>query len=180
MDADELYAKTLRRLGFHRGQYPSDVQHLIHACVEEVERAAGGPLATETFLHRWCWPPVELQVARPIASITTVVERLTPLAAPVTLNAADYRVVTPWRLRRLNTGANPTGGWGTEVTVAYAPVIDQDLRDRVLLDLIELRAKWMAVDRRQVGDAINITAPDYRERRDELLAQLSEGRAPIL
>ena len=174
----DLIEHVRQRLGW---SYPTNtwrLQVVVRAEIEVVERHAGGLLATETFQHDGEQPGT-ISVLRPISTITSVSERRTATDPPVLLAADDYDILSPWRLGRLDTGANPARWWGASVIVAYAPVVDQDLRDRVIVDLAVLSATYQHFDRRQLGDNISIVAPDYAVRRRELLEQITEGRALI-
>jgi hypothetical protein len=154
---------------------------LIQAASDEVERYAGGPTATETFVHNGQLPRV-LSVMRPIATIAEIFERWTLADAEVELDASDYRLLDQWRLLRLTTGINPAAAWGQQVVLSYSAVVDQALRDRIICELVQLDVNFRAHERSQevIGDySLATTDVDYAERRRELLAQLTEGKAVV-
>jgi hypothetical protein len=153
---------------------------LIQAAADDVERHAGGPTATETFLHERRLPGI-IALIRPIAGITSITERRTLADAAVALDATDYRQLDAWRILRLSDGVNPSSCLGQEVTISYDAAIDQAVRDRVICELVALSAKWSAHERSQevIGDYSIAVTDDHQARRAEILAQLTEGRALV-
>jgi hypothetical protein len=154
---------------------------LIQAEADAVERHAGGPTAIETFVHAGRLPRI-ISVLRPIATITEIFERWTLADAEVELDASDYRLLDQWRLLRLTTGINPAAAWGQQVVLSYSAVVDQALRDRIICELVQLDVNFRAHERSQevIGDySLATTDVNYAERRRELLAQLTEGKAVV-
>jgi hypothetical protein len=93
----------------------------------------------ETFVNRWPFPAI-LHLERPIASLSSIVERRTLASAPATLATGDYRLVDVWRIARTPDGPNAADVFGQEVAVTYATQIDQAHRDEVTIKL--KRISW--------------------------------------
>ena len=148
---------------------------LIDGEVESLEREAGGETETET---QFASGLKQIVLKRRAASITSINERGTATADPVTLSANDWRTVGNYGLRRLTDGDNPASHWGAEVVIAYVPEIDSNLRDRVVFDLVQLAVEFRAFDEEETGDWKG-KQKDYNKRRKAVLAQVSEGRGLI-
>lgn len=153
------------------------VQRILDAAVEDVNRRAGDAASqSETFRALGAR---EIALSRRAADITEVTEIAHRHGDPVTLSANDYRRSGDYRLVRTLNGDNPAGCWGFEVQVEYVPEVDAQLRDRVTLDVIQVDAEFRALESEGVGDWDGSYA-DYQERREAVLAQVREGRSPLL
>ena len=75
--------------------------------------------------------------SRPIASVTTVVER-DGGSSPVTLATDDWEQLSRFVLLRSRFGTNNHRTWRGPVRVTYTPVDDTDTRKIVQLELIRL------------------------------------------
>lgn len=111
---------------------------------------------------------------RPIGSITSITERRVETGDAVVLNADDYRQLGSRRLRRLTTGTNSATFWGEEVVIAYDPVDRQEIRDRVLIDLVKLTVEFRGLDKETVGDWSS-EQQKYQDRRNEVMTDLRDG-----
>lgn len=153
------------------------LQRILDAAVEAVNRAAGSPTEeTEAQLARnsdWT------SVLRPVSSITSIVERQRSSSDPVTLAADDYRLVGKYRIFRFTDGTNPARCWGDELLITYVPEADTATRDRVALDLSALSIEFRAYEREKSGDWDG-EQKLWRQRHRALLAQVREGRSPIV
>jgi len=154
------------------------LQTIIDAEIESLEREVGGATAVQTSLASGLRV---FTLNRKPASITSIAERRTEFTDPVVLSANDYRMVGNYQLRRLTDGDNPATCWGQEVVVTYAPDIDQNLRDRIVFDLVQIAVEFRAFETEEVGDhKRSETQGAFKERRRVLLAQAHEGRGTIL
>lgn len=153
---------------------PDDtIQLIIDSETEAMERHAGG--ATETELQDGRGLRF-LVLKRKAASITSIDERRFYTSdSETTLNADDYRLLGGFKLFRLNSGTNPFNDWGEETTIVYVPEMDVNLRDRVVLDLVQLSIEFNAYQAEKAGDWSG-NQGDYEERRDSVLMQLREPR----
>ena len=151
------------------------LQTIIDAEIEALQREAGRETETET---QFASGLKQIVLKRLAASITSINERGTATADPVTLASDDWRQVGNYGVRRLTDGANPASHWGAEVVIAYVPEIDSHLRDRVVFDLVQLAVEFRAFDEEETGDWKG-KQKDYNKRRKAVLAQVSEGRGLI-
>lgn len=155
----------------------STLQRILDAAEEEVVRHTGNGVAeTETHLARGAR---SIALQRRSLSISTIVERRSLYSDAVTLDPNDYRMVGDYRLLRLTSGDNPASTWGTEVTITYAPEIDEAMRERVILDLCQLDVDFRSYETEGVGDWSGSQA-DYADRRLALLRQIHEGRSLVV
>ena len=148
---------------------------IIDAEIESLQREAGGPTETET---QFASGLKKIILKRKPASITSITERGTLTAAPVTLAANDWRQTGLYGIYRLADGTNPAASWGAEVVIAYVPELDAALRDRAIFDLVQLAVEFRAFDSEEAGDWKG-TQKDYDKRRKAVLAQVSEDRGLI-
>jgi hypothetical protein len=147
---------------------------LVEAEVEAVEQLAGSPdAAAQSFIENCSRV---LSLSRPAASVTSVTEARSVGGDQVTLGAGDYRQIDEFRLVRLADGANPASSWGQEVTVAFVPISNTSLRERVVLDLVRLDIDFRTASRQQVAELVLVDG-DYASKRRELLSQVTEGAA---
>ncbi len=154
----------------------SVLQRVLDSVKKAVERAHGNAASeVETQLASGS---EYLALHRQSQSFTSITERRRTSTDAVTLSANDYRKVGGYRLMRLVDGDNPARFWGAEVVITYVPVIDEDIRDRVILDLCLLDINFNAFDSYKSGNWTG-TQKDWRARRRELLAQIREGQCPI-
>lgn len=155
----------------------STLQTILDAVVEDINRRYGeAASATETFR---AWGAPEISLGRRASSITKITEIASRHSDPVVLSANDFRRSGDYRLVRLTNGDNPASCWGFEVSVEYVPEVDPALRDRVALDVIQVDVEFRALESEGVGDWDGSYA-DYQERREAVLAQVREGRSPVL
>lgn len=153
------------------------VQRILDAAVEDVNRHAGDVASqTETFR---AWGAPEISLRRRALDITEVTEIAHRHSDPVVLSPNDFRRSGDYRLARSLNGDNPASCWGFEVVVDYVPEVDPELRDRVTLDLIQIDVEFRALESEGVGDWDG-SYGDYEERRKAVLAQVREGRSPLL
>jgi hypothetical protein len=165
-----------RVLALYQDRFGSPcAREIARAELEVVERFAGPEMAVETFVHATGHAARVLAVTRPISAIGTVLERRTLDDDPAELVAdADYWQLDGFRLCRV------AATWGAYVQIEYTAAVDAALRDRVTVELMKLSASFRTYERMQVGAAINMTAVDHAARRQQLLAELTEGRAVLL
>ena len=150
--------------------------NIIESEVQALERHVGGESATET---QFASGLTVLYLRRKPAQITKITERRLVTSDPVTLAKSDWRKIGIYGLRRLFDGANAASTWGEEVIIEYVPELDHRLRDRVVLDLVQMSVEFRALDKEEVGDWKG-EQKDYKKRRNELLSQVREGRSIIL
>lgn len=150
---------------------PDDtIQLIITAETEAMERHAGSSIATELQDGRGLGA---LILRRKAASITSITERrLHTSETETVLDATDYRLLGGFKLLRLN------GTWGEETTIVYVPETDVTLRDRIVLDLVQLSVEFNAYQAEKAGDWSG-NQGDYEDRREAVLNQLREPRRPI-
>ena len=151
------------------------LQTILDSETESLQREAGGPTETET---QFASGLKKIILKRKPASITSITERGTLTAAPVTLATNDWRQTGLYGIYRLADGTNPAVSWGAEVVIAYVPELDAALRDRVIFDLVQLAVEFRAFDSEEAGDWKG-TQKDFNKRRKAVLAQVSEGRGLI-
>jgi len=152
------------------------IQLIIDAETESLERAKGKASVTET--HNASGSR-KLVLRRKPASITSIAERTNLLDDAVTLSVNDWRQIGTRVLLRLPDGDNPAGSWGKEVVVTYTAEIDTNLRDRVILDLVQLSIEFRAFEREKAGDWEG-EQESYNERRKVLLNQIREPMLPFV
>lgn len=154
------------------------LQRILDSAVAAINRAAGSASSqVQTFSALGA---AYVVLRRRHASIASIAERGNIYtSSATTLSADDYREVGDYKLLRLATGTNPRSTWGAEVVVTYVPEVDADIRDRVALDVVQMDVEFKAVDEEEVGD-YKSTQKDYRKRRRALIAQVREGRSPLL
>lgn len=153
------------------------LQRILDAGVKAIERAAGS--ATEEVETRVCTNSAFIATTRPVVSVTSVEEYRRVRSDPVTLSANDYRLVGEYRLLRLTDGDNGAPWWGQQVTLTYIPEVDEEVRDRVTLDIAQVDIEFRAYEREKSGDWEG-EQKEYKARRRALLRQVREGRSPIL
>lgn len=153
------------------------LQTIIDAESEAIERLAGTDSETETQFASGL-PVIVLQ--RLPAEITRITERRCVTSEAVELQSDDWRMSGRYGIRRLHSGTNAAGTWGEEVVIEYVPSIDYRLRDRVLLDLVQMSVEFRAFETEEVGDTKRSeTQGAYERRRHSLLKQLKENRGLI-
>lgn len=153
------------------------LQRILDAAVEDVNRRAGNPGSqTETFRALGAR---EIALSRRAVEITEVMEIPSRDGEPVVLSANDYRRSGDYRLVRMSGGDNSSGCWGFEVVVEYVPETDAKLRDRVTLDVIQMDVEFRALESEGVGDWDG-SQSDHEDRRNAKLAEIREGRSPVL
>lgn len=151
------------------------LQTIVDSETESLQREAGGPVQTET---QFASGLKRIILKRQPASITSIAERGTLTADPVTLDTNDWRQTGLYGIYRLADGTNPAASWGAEVVIVYVPELDTALRDRVVFDLVQLAVEFRAFDSEEAGDWKG-AQKDYKMRRKAVLAQVSEGRGLI-
>lgn len=155
----------------------STLQRILDAAVEDVDRRAGDAASqSETFRALGAR---EIALSRRATDITEVTEIAHRHGDPVTLSDNDYRRSGDYRLARALNGDNSAPCWGFEVTVEYVPEVDPELRDRATLDVIQVDTEFRALESEGVGDWDGSYA-DHQQRREAVLAQIREGRSPVL
>ena len=152
------------------------LQTLVDGEVEALEREAGGITETET---QYASGLKKIVLSRKPNSITSIVERITLTADPITLATDDWRQTGQYGLFRVSDGTNPASRWGAEVVIAYVPELDTNLRDRIVFDLVQMAVEFRAFDEETAGDWKGLQK-DYKKRRKAVLEQLTEGRGLIL
>lgn len=105
-----------------------------------------------------------LRLQRPAATITSITEYSDPAVALV---AADYRLWPGGRLldRLVGTG---WGYWGQPVTVVYAPIPEEAMRNRMVTELVRLAVQHTGLESERVGD-YTATSADYFKERERVL-----------
>jgi hypothetical protein len=153
------------------------VKRLLDAAVSAVDRSAGkATTESETYDASGL---EYLPLSRRHTAIGSIVERRRASSDPVTLSADDYREVGDYQLLRLASGTNPASIWGREVVITYTPEVDQEVRDRVAIDLVKVDLEFKVYDKEKVGDWEG-DQKSWKSRRRELLTHVREGRSPIL
>lgn len=151
------------------------IQRIIDAELEALERAHGNGTRTDIFFpDHWQF----IHLTKPAATITSITERRSLTESAVTLATDDYRKITSYTLMRLDTGTNQYKYWGAEVVIVYTYAIDQAMRDRILLDLVQLSAEFRAYDEARHDEWSERS--DYIRRRQALLSQIREPRRELL
>lgn len=148
----------------------STLQTIIDAETEAVERRHGSSSVVETQNAKGI---KQLILRRKPASVTSITERRNFLDDAVTLSANDWRQIGDRVLLRLPDGDNPENDWGEEVVITYTAVVDDNLRDRVILDLVQLSVEFRAFESEKSGDWQGDQG-DYKTRREALLNQIRE------
>lgn len=152
------------------------LQRILDSAVAAVDRSAGNATSeTETVNasgSRW------IVLNRRHDTIDSITERRYHDSDAVTLSSNDYRQVGDYKLLRIASGDNESLTWGEEVVIAYTPEVDQDVRDRVALDLCQVDIEFRAYEREEVGDWEG-EQKEWKARRRELLAQVREGQAIV-
>lgn len=155
---------------------PATLKRLLDSAVAAVDRAAGK--ATSSTATHLAHGLTLLTLRRRRTSITSIVEYRRAASDPVTLSTDDYRVVGDYELLRLTGGTNSASAWGYQVDVTFVPEVDQDIRDRVAIDLVKVDLEFRSFDSETVGDWKG-EQKDWKARRRELFAHVREGRSPI-
>lgn len=152
------------------------LQTIIDAETEFLTRHVGAT-GSEIETHR-AFGLREIVLKRKPESITSIKERRHYTSEEVTLAVDDWRRVGNFNVLRVADGTNPAGFWGQETIVEYVPDTDSQLRERVLLDLIQLSVEFRAMDNEEAGDWAREEASDsYARKRRALVRQVTEGRA---
>lgn len=149
---------------------------IIDGEVESLQREAGGETETET---QYASGLKKIVLKRKPNTITSIDERGTLTADPITLSANDWRQTGLYGIFRLSDGDNPASRWGAEVVIAYVPELDTNLRDRIIFDLVQMAVEFRAFDEETAGDWKGLQK-DYKKRRKAVLEQVTEGRGLIL
>lgn len=153
------------------------IQRMIDAETEAVNRTAGPVSVTENRVVTVRSPMLVLRYAA--ASVTSIEEREDPRDSAVLLSSTDWRQFDKFTLVRLSTGTNPRDNWAPIVTVTYNRVVDNALRDRVILDLVQLAISFRAEESVDV-DQFQMAQIRFFDRRRALLRQLREPKAAIV
>ncbi|MCP4871633.1 MAG: phage gp6-like head-tail connector protein [Proteobacteria bacterium] len=152
------------------------LQRILDSAVQAIDRAAGKAIAEQEAKlaanSEWF-----ATIRRPASGIV-IKERRRHTSPEVTLAADDYRQVGTYRFLRLTDGTNPAPCWGHEVVIDYVPEVDEDVRDRVALDISQVDLEFRAFEREKSGDWEG-EQKEWKSRRRELLAQVREGRSLI-
>lgn len=152
------------------------LQLLIDAEQEAIDRRAG---AAGSQIDRFsCFGAREIQLTRDASAITSVKTRYSADDAQVSLAANDYRLEKPRTLVRLSTGDNPETRWIGKIEATYTPVVDTNLRERVLVDLVKVAIEFKGVGFENVGSTSK-SFGDHEAMRQRILRQL-DGRRAIL
>lgn len=152
------------------------LQRIMDAAVKSIDRAAGK--ADEQVETRIATNSEWIATSRRMASVTSIEERRRVRSDPINLSANDYRIVGATRLLRESGGDNGASFWGAQVTITYVPEVDQDVRDRVTLDLSAVDLEFRAYEQERSGDWSG--KADWKKQRSQLLRQVREGRSPIV
>jgi hypothetical protein len=152
------------------------LQRILTAAQKSIGRSAGNATAqVETFNalgNRF------IVLRRRSSAITSIVERMSLYSDPVTLASGDYRKVGGYQYLRQTGSTNSASTWGAEVVVTYVPEVDDEVRDRATLDLVQIDVEFRAFDREGVGDWEGYQS-DYNARRRAVLAQVREGASLV-
>lgn len=151
------------------------LERILDAAVKAVDRASGNATSQAETHEARGTPWIVLR--RRSTGIDSIVERRRFSSDPVTLSANDYRKVGAYKLLRVSDGDNPAVSWGDQVDVTYTPEVDQDIRDRVALDLAYVDIEFKVYSEEKSGDWSG--KADWMARRRELLQQVREGQAII-
>lgn len=154
------------------------LQRILDANVKAIDRAAGSAvLESEDHLaSNSDW----VSVLRPVAAVVSIIERRSHTSDPITLSANDYRLVGKYRFLRLTGGDNPARCWGVEVEFNYTPEVDEDIRDRVAIDLCHVDIEYRPFDEERLGKGEWEGKADWMKQRRDLLSQVREGRSLIV
>lgn len=152
------------------------LQRILDAAEQEVVRHAGAKASEiETISAAGtAW----LALVRRHLAVSSIKERRSLYGDQVTLSANDWREAGDYKLLRLPTGDNPASTWGCEVVVTYAPEIDEQQRNRIILDLCQMDVDFRSYETEGIGDWSGSQA-DYQARRFALLGQIHEGRSLV-
>lgn len=152
------------------------LQLIVDAETEAVEREHGDTTEVETHLASGT---KKLILKRRPSSIDSITERHHLEDDAVTLSSNDYRQIGNRILYRLGDGDNPEDHWGQEVVITYTVEVDANLRDRVILDLVQLAVEFRGVESEEEGDYSGDQS-DYHDRREKLLRQIREPSLPLV
>lgn len=116
------------------------LQLLLDAAEAEIVRFAGD---SDSHTEWFAGGQRVLALARPAASISSIVENEDWGGSTVTLAADDY-IVDPsgYLLYRVATGTHPRWRWWGRIVVTYAPGDDEAIRKGVELDLVRLMESY--------------------------------------
>ncbi len=112
----------------------------------------------------------ELFTSRRVNEVTSIIETIGD--TDTTLAANDYEIRRGgWALRRLDTGTNQRGRWGTRIRVSYKPQADLR-RKMVVIDLVKLTLQHQGLTVERAGD-YRADLPNYQSAREAILRTLS-------
>lgn len=154
------------------------VQRILNSASAAVDRAAGAE--SQQTVNFDALGALYLPLPRRSTSIDEIRERATVKTEDATtLSADDWRKIGDYKIQRLNSGTNPANYWGAQVEVDYTPEADANIRERVILDICQMDIEFKAAELSEQGSSKE-EQKDYRKRRRALLAQVKEGRSPVL
>jgi hypothetical protein len=142
---------------------------LIADATEEVEGRWGTDVERTVVLE--CYSHRLLRLFRPALSIASITEQRSPYSTGVLLVLdTDYSMRPGGRLveRMVTT-------WGERVTVVYTPIPEISLRDRMVIDLVQLAVQYSALSKEVIGDYTSEQG-NYTEARERILAGAANRR----
>lgn len=148
---------TVAELAQHIEHDLSDValQRLADAAEELINRTDGGPSAVTEYFDSWGFEngySKELFVRRPINTIDSITERVSPEDTGTVLSSDDYSQQGQRKVVRLSNGTNPRYRWAQHVEVTYTPDVDTALRKKAQIDLVKLSIIFSGAQREKIGD----------------------------
>jgi hypothetical protein len=106
-----------------------------------------------------------LYLSRPLASITSITERIRPSDTPVTVDPDTYWASGAGVIERAGT-------WAPLVTVVGIPA-DIARRKQVLIELVRLALEQTAMRSESVAGEYSYTAPEWERARADLMRRLT-------
>jgi hypothetical protein len=146
---------------------------LIADAVEDVEGRFGND-AEKTVVLRGDGLAL-LRLIRPASAITSITEQRYLSQAGVLLDPTDYELRPGGRLLERLPSTGTWGYWGRKVTVVYDPIPEISLRDRLVIDLVQLAVQHNGLQSEKIGD-YSSSSQEYTKAREQILQGGSNHR----
>ncbi len=119
-----------------------------------------------------------LSLTRPYGSSITIVEILG--TDETALSADDFRILDGGRtLERLSDGTNGRLLWEKLVKVTYTPLSDDERREEVVIQVVQLGVEFRGLKAEKSGD-YSVTFADYKAERNVLIGSLTPRRGVVM
>lgn len=166
-DAAATVAAALRARGIESDLADADLKAFATAAVDEIAARGFGP-QTDVTLHVDSWGQRFITLSPPAASVTSVTEEGTLLAA----DDDGYRVRPGGLFLERLSGGYPIG-WRGRVVIIYDALTATERYDRVVVDLVKLALEFSGLASRADGDYREQGQPDYQAERERLIDELA-------